>query len=344
MIDEKNEVPNCGVTLGDLIKDYQTEPESSYHGLRYHVRQNHESLLRRLTDDYGNWDLSAIDTRDLKGWYRAWTKNGEHLAAGAAFVGKLRTIMTHGVLMLPRGMARLECGRIKELLRNLKVQHSPPRTTFISAEQAVAVRNEARRIGWYSIALAQALQFEVMLRQRDVVGEWVPLSEPGISDVTCEKKGKWLRGLRWEEIDNMVLTHVTSKRGKELVVDLNFAPMVLEEFKHTMDLYGALPKSGPIVLCEATNLPWIATEFRRKWRIVADGVGIPKEIFNMDSRSGGITEASDAGAEMEHIRHAATHSDISMTARYSRNSAAKITKVQQKRLEGRAAVSKGDGT
>lgn len=335
-------VPTCGVTLGALIEDYKTEPESSWHGLRYHVRQNHETLLRRLVEDYGGWDLSLIDTRDIKGWYRTWTKGGEHLATGALFVGKLRTIMTHGVLMLPRGPARLECGRIKEVLRNLKVQHSPPRKTFITAEQATAIREKAREIGWYSIALAQALQFELILRQKDVIGEWVPLSEPGISDVNYLRRGKWLRGLRWSEIDGMILTHVTSKRQKELVVDLNYSPMVLDEFRHVIDLFGALPKTGPIVVCEATGIPYVANEFRRKWRIVAEAAGVPKEVFNMDSRSGGITEASDAEAEMEHIRHAATHSDLSMTARYSRNSAAKVTKVQQKRLAHRAALTKGE--
>ena len=41
----------------------------------------------------------------------------------------------------------------------------------------------AEHFGWYSIALAQALQFELLLSQKDVIGEWVPVTEPGKSDV-----------------------------------------------------------------------------------------------------------------------------------------------------------------
>jgi site-specific recombinase XerD len=55
----------------------------------------------------------------------------------------------------------------------------------------------------------------------------------------------------------------------------------------------------------------------------------------MDSRAGAISEATDAGADLEHVRHAATHSNISMTQRYSRGAEDKITVVQIARLEHR---------
>jgi hypothetical protein len=51
----------------------------------------------------------------------------------------------------------------------------------------------------------------------------------------------------------------------------------------------------------------------------------------MDSRAGGITEASDAGAPLEHIRHAATHSDIQTTQGYSRGAADKTANVLEMR-------------
>ena len=55
----------------------------------------------------------------------------------------------------------------------------------------------------------------------------------------------------------------------------------------------------------------------------------------MDSRAGAITEATDAGADLEHIRHAATHSDISMTQRYSRGDADKTAGVLRQRVAHR---------
>lgn len=44
-----------------------------------------------------------------------------------------------------------------------------------------------------------------------------------------------------------------------------------------------LPPSGPIIINDITGLPWSTAEFRRKWRLIADHVGIPKYALNMDS-------------------------------------------------------------
>jgi hypothetical protein len=51
----------------------------------------------------------------------------------------------------------------------------------------------------------------------------------------------------------------------------------------------------------------------------------------MDSRAGAISEATDAGIDIEHVRQAATHGDISMTQRYSRNGAEKTANVLRQR-------------
>jgi site-specific recombinase XerD len=89
------------------------------------------------------------------------------------------------------------------------------------------------------------------------------------------------------------------------------------------------------VICDTNGLPWTDNEYRRKWRLVADAAGVPKTTRNMDSRAGGITEATEAGADIEHVKHAATHSDISQTQRYSRGATEKIAEVQKKRNDHR---------
>jgi flagellar biosynthesis regulator FlaF len=66
-----------------------------------------------------------------------------------------------------------------------------------------------------------------------------------------------------------------------------------------------LPASGPIVICDTNGLPWTGNEYRRKWRKVARHCGIPDNVWNMDSRSGAISEAIAAGAPIEFVRHAA---------------------------------------
>lgn len=320
----------AGRTLADLIDSYRTDKVSSYHRLRYHVRRNHENLLRRLRADYGHKALSDIRARDIKEWHLGWAADGK-LSVGHAFIAQLRTLSGYGAVDLEEP----EAERLCLVLHKLKFPAPPPRLSFLTAPQADAIRAVAHEMGWPSIALAQAFQFECMLRQGDVIGQWVPFDEPGESDVRFRSQ-KWLRGLRWNEIsDDFVLTHVTSKKGKELTVDLKLAPMVLAELPKVIHR----EPNGPVIINEITAMPWSASEFRRKWRICADLAGVPKSVFSMDSRAGAITEATEAGAELEHVKHAATHSDIAMTQRYSRNAQAKIANVQQIRLQARNRAS-----
>jgi hypothetical protein len=171
-----------------------------------------------------------------------------------------------------------------------------------------------------------------MLRQKDVIGEWVPKNEPGLSDIVNDAGEKWLRGLRWHEINgDLILRHTTSKRNKDIEVNLRMAPMVMEEFARI----GDLPSSGPVIRSEVTGRPYKTVHFRTEWRTIATAAGIPAAVKNMDTRAGAISEATDAGAELEHVRHAATHGDISMTQRYSRGGTEKIAQVQKARIEYR---------
>ncbi len=317
-----------GMTLKDLIDAYMTDRVSTYHQLRYHTRKNHETILRRLSAAYGHVELSAIKRRDLAEWYMGWAA-GSKFSMAHSFIGQIRTMCGFGASMLEDE----QCERISMVLHRMRFQHGPPRIERLTADQANVIRDVARsHFGWPSIAFAQAIQFELLLRQKDVIGEWVPESEPGESDVVYEGE-KWIRGLRWEEIDsNMILRHKTSKRQKDLEIDLKLAPMVISELE-----LGICTRSetGPMLICEINGLPWRASEFRRKWRLVADKAGVPKQVRNMDSRAGGITEATEAGADLEHVKHAATHSDIAQTQRYSRGATDKIAGVQKSRIEHR---------
>jgi hypothetical protein len=56
--------------------------------------------------------------------------------------------------------------------------------------------------------------------------------------------------------------------------------------KELARLGGERPPSGPVVICEWSDLPWTQYEFRRWWRKVADAAGIPKNVKNMDSFAG----------------------------------------------------------
>jgi len=313
-----------------LIDAYKTDPDSSFHKLRFHSRQNYTSLMSRLERDCGATDVAELKARTLLRLHEGWVGAGNHVAMAHSLVGMLRTLTTFGTTILEDA----ECARLSGVLSKMRFKMPKARTERITAPQAMAVIDQAHKMGLHSIGFAQALQFDLMLRQKDVIGEWVPESESGQAIVSHEGY-KWLRGIVWSEINSdLILTHVTSKRGKEIVVDLKLAPLVMVELTRILES-GVAPKPGPLIVADATGLPYWNYAFRRQWRLVACAAGVPLTTFNMDSRAGAISEATDAGAELEHVRHAATHSDIAMTQRYSRGSTDKIAGVMEKRAAHR---------
>lgn len=331
-------------SLKSLINCYQTDPDSSYHKLRFQVRLNSDRLLKRLAADHGVEDLGDINGRTILAWHKVWTDGGKKVSMGAAFVGQIRTLFSFGATLLESP----ECDRLCTLMSRQRFEGTRARKVSITAEQAEAVRFKAR-LGFslFSMALGQAFQFECTLRQKDVIGEWVPISEPGVSAVMNNGE-KWIRGITWQEIDeNLILRHVTSKKQKETEVDLKLAPMVLEELQvltkgqpliddATKKVNRSLlPASGPVVVCDTTGWPWATSEWRRKWRKVAKACGIPANVWNMDSRSGAISEAIAAGVPLEFVRHAATHSDIAQTQEYDRVQAKATAKTMKARVENR---------
>jgi hypothetical protein len=231
-----------------------------------------------------------------------------------------------------------DCAKIAVRLHGLRFPMSKPRKSILTAAHVVAIRRVAHAMGLESIALAQALQFEATMRQKDIIGEWVPASEPGRQYLVAGDL-VWGRGLLFEEINtDLILRHVTSKRQKEVTVDLKLAPMVIEELQHRFVLMSELPQRGPVIVSEETGLPYHAHKFRMIWREVARKAGVPDDVRNMDTRAGAITEALQAGASLDSVRKAATHSDISMTQRYSRDDDVDTGNVMRLRADARRAV------
>lgn len=326
-------------TINGLIERYKTHRHSPYRRkLRFGTRKNYDSLMGRIERDIGTKRLSSLNGDVLTDLHDAWTDNGKKIPIGHSLIGMLRTLVGFGFTFLEDG----ECDRLSRILHKMRFEMGKSRSERLTATQADAIRTTARTMNLGSIALAQAFQFEGMLRQRDVIGEFVPDIEPGESAIHWRGM-KWLRGIRWDEVDeDLILRHVTSKRQKLVEKDLKLMPMVLVELQSVYCELGEpltrarLPAQGAIIINEKHGYPYLTHTFRRTWREVATAAGVPKTVKNMDSRAGAISEATDAGADLEHIRHAATHSDIAMTQRYSRGGAEKDAKVQAQRVAHRA--------
>lgn len=327
-------------TWGSLVRCYKTDPDSPYSKKRYATRDHYDTLCKRILKDCGGDKIADTDARKLLRLHEGWSAGGK-VSMGHAMIGMLRTITTFGATLLKCPA----CKTIRSDLHDMRVKAGKPREVHLTAEQATAIRAHAHTMVnpyRHSVALAQALQFDGTMRQKDIIGEWVPISEPIISDM-ISGNDKWVRGIRAEEIDeNLILRHVTSKRGKLLTLDLKLCPMVMEEFRKMAGLgpdarleRGHIPTSGPLLYNEQTGIPWRAHNFRTAWRTIARACGVPDDIRNMDSRAGAITEAYASGADPDAIRKGATHSNLSMTQRYSRGDQDAVASVLQHRAKHR---------
>lgn len=324
------------MTLRKLIRRYQKDPLSRWHQLRYATRKNHRNLLRQIERRYGATKLRNIKARTLLQWHAEWLDGTKHWAA-RAFIKKLRTVLGFGLTILEDK----HCARIRQVMSAMRFPGAPRRKVRITADQALAVIAVAHRRGWHEIALAQALQFELMLRQKDVIGEWLPVDEDAKGHLV-DGDWKWCRGLLWQEIDrHLVLRHQTSKTGKLAVFDLKLAPMVMGELRRV----GKLPPAGPVIIDRATGQPCRAFMFRRRWRECARAADVPDEVFNMDNRAGGISEAFDARANADFIRSAATHSELATTQGYNRgDELARSSAVLRARSRSRKPAARNTAT
>lgn len=304
-----------GGTIRALINAYQTDKDSRYHGMSYDTRRHTDAILKRIDKLAGEKKLAAIGARDIKHLYEAirYPEPGRDIKSMAhAAMTAFRMMFSFGVVY----EIDPNCARIKAVLSEMTFEMGNARTEAMTLRQCEDIIAGAVAAGMPSIALAQALAFDLRARQRDIIGHWVPVSEPGISVIPPRHGRKWLRGLRWEEISStMFLSHPASKTGKPIERDLTLYPMLMAELMKIP----AEKRRGPVVISELTGRPWKNNNFRDHWRKIATAAGVPSHVWNMDSRAGGITETIEAtGGNLEAARKEADHADLSMTARYSR--------------------------
>ena len=274
---------NFDGTFRSLITSYRQDPRSSYQQLKRKVRLNYDTGLNRIIEDIGSEIIAQWSAERVKAIYdQKWSSGGTKLAMGRSLVTKLRLLCSYGSTFLNDDA----CIRLGAILSNMRIPAATSNASEgLSREHARAIRIAAREYGWDSIALAQAFQAEFpKLRQVDVIGEWVPLDEGPESNIIRGGE-KWVNGLQWSDIDEKLMLKKTLTSGRrsekrEIAFSLARSQMVREEINRVPPE----KRNGAMVICEFTGLPWTGNEFRRKWRIVADKAGVPKEVKNMDSR------------------------------------------------------------
>lgn len=340
-------------TLSSVIKLYQRTKESPYHEVKSNTRTMYDDSLKLLENTVGTRRLEKLTGIDFKRWYANFKepaednekqakrradalKEGIHLPPNPE--RKRRAYKAMQLLRIVIGFGVVlnitECFRLSAILKVMEFSPPKARTAAINFAQAEALCNLAVEKGLLSIAIAQALQFELTLRQIDVIGRWEKVDDPRAGGI-MDRGQRWRDGLLWSNIDSKGVLLKTTSKVDDVVAehDTNEYPF-LRKF---IDMVPMEKRFGPIIKSEGTGLPYRHRYFSKTWRALATEVGIPNNVWNRDSRAGGVTEGSDSGADLEHLRHHANHKNGQTTQRYNRGTIEKTRQVAKLRVAHRGA-------
>lgn len=329
-------------TVKSLLTIYQCHDESPFKKLKPASRRTYVGFLSKVEAHIGARRVDAISGVDIIRYHRVWSNGGVNLATAAMCRAIFESALSFGVMNRFDG-----CAELLTMLREAKksLSRSSPRTAVISADQVDGARAAARAGGRQSSALAYAFAFETTLRLWDVIGQWYPMNEGGLSAVLDPASDEKWFGLRWEDIDeHLVLRYTPSKTddttGKRIIYPLTKAPMVLEEINRVP----LAKRVGPIVVCEDSGIPYRPKNFAYRWRIDRKAAGIPGTMWARDLRASGITEGRAGNASLEDTSKVAGHSGTQTTGRvYDRAVFEAADRFADARIKGREQSGNGSG-
>lgn len=319
-------------TFKSLLEIYQQDPDSDFNTkLKPGTVKVYTIYLKKLIEHIGPRRVDLCDGRDVMKWFAQWRISGEkpgrdQLAVARMMLAVLKAAISFGIICRSPG-----CKAFQDIVGELEFEALKSRSQAPTADQITAARKAAHADGAPLRALAYAIQFETTLRQWDVIGQWVPLSDPKPSAIIRGRK-KWI-GPMWSAIDkNLILAKVRPTKTEdtteiEVSFDLSVCPMVTEELALIPDD----KRVGPLIIKEANGLPYFYEDFRLAWRKDATAAGLPTTLWNRDLRAGGITEGGKAGAAKDDRRKLAGHAREETTEIYDRDTVEAHRRVMQSR-------------
>jgi len=253
-------------TLGALADEYQRAADSPLHAVRFSTKSTYLRWLK-LVAPYADARLPEVDKRCLADWYveLGQAEEGDEAPRprrASSGLQMLRLLFRFGA---ERSIA--ECSRLLRLSMSPEFDIKPVRREPMSAEDAERFVDYALSIGDVRMALAQACQFELGLRQSEVIGEWLPVTAEdviGPDDIVFQRQ-RWVGGLTLE----------SDAAGAGFS-----GPLIQRCLAQIQD------GKGPLIVRE-DGRPFDRFTFSRRWRAVATAAGLPEHVQNMDSRKRG---------------------------------------------------------
>lgn len=324
-------VPRYDGSVLGICRLYQQHEDSPFHDVKHNTRRTYAQSLKLIETTVGQRLIKAITVIDVRRWYKNWRlpkAEGapERIDRAHDAVSMFRTVLRFGF-----ALGHNDCGQLLERLANVQFERGGAREEEMTFAMASAFVRTSLDLGNRNVipadrarymAIGVAAQFELLLRQKDIIGEWAP----------TERGEEWQGYFTWEHIPGWRWRMKTSKSKYRAAAEFD-----LTNYSLLYPLLESVPhdqRAGAIVKGEH-GLPIRERSYRKWFRQIARAAGIPDAVWSMDSRAGGATEAEEAGAAFDAIQDALTHSKKETTVRYIRRRSTRIASVAEARQRAR---------
>jgi hypothetical protein len=330
-------LPRYDGTVYSACQLYQRHPYSRFHKVKHNTRKSYIDSLKIIEATVGKRLIRNLTVLDVQHWYDEWRKPAapggrERIDRAHDAVSMFKTVLRFVAAALRRPECKQLIGDLENAGSLVKFEKGGAREEEMTFAQAGAFVRKAIEMGNAGVippdraramAIGVAAQFELLLRQKDIIGDWDgPRGE------------KWTGYFTWENIPGWRWRMKTSKSKYRTAADFD-----LTSYSLLFPLLEAVPHNervGAIIKGEQ-DLPVRERSYRKWFRQIARAAGIPDTVWSMDSRAGGATEAEEAGAATDAIQGALAHSKKDSTLRYIRETSTKIATVAEARNRKRKA-------
>lgn len=348
-------------TMGSACKIYQEHPHSRFHKVKHNTRRGYLADLKVIETTVGARLIRNVTVIDVQHCYDQWRKGQVFVdEKGVNTIGPERVDRAHNAVAMVRtvvyflaALRHADCKQLAEELAKVKFERGGAREQeltyrhvrdFISTAFALAEKGVIPRERALYMSIGTAAQFELMLRQKDIIGDWSPRRADqrypaGISIVQLEDE-TWTGFFIWEAIPGWRWRTRTSKSKYRAAAEFDLT--IYDLLFPLLELVPADQRHGSIVKGEH-GLPIRYRSYAKWWRQIATAAGIPADVQSMDARAGGATEAEEALADTDLIQAGLTHSKKETTLRYLRRNRKKIAAVAEIRKQSRTADDGGGG-
>jgi len=314
-------------TFASLGRLYETHQDSPYRELRPATQRTYSKTLALLMVHKGRRRVDAVDASDVRRWYKELTEASSKSWAYYT-ISVLKAALSFG------STKRLsDCRLLRAELRDARFGGGAKRQEYLTHAQVIAFRDAARGTADEWMALCLLLQFELGLRRRDVIGEYV--QEPGVDGIRL-RGCVWRDGVTWGDIDTYgVFKRLVSKTSH---TSAEMAVHAIADYPDLAAELRSIPaerRIGPIVINPKTGRPPTEAQCRRAFRRIARKCGIPDAVWNMDARAGANTEAFSAGATQEERMALLTHAEPATNEGYIRERLKQARAAAKKRVDSR---------